>query len=332
MFDNTHFKESQENVIEINDIPALHFSAILQFLYTDSLALFRDEPEFFIELLIYADSYFLDRLVDLCSLYLKNHINSQTVCQILLIAYHYNAKNLEEYCLNFLAMNEYIYEDPDFEKWADKVDSKLFETFIEKVEQIKSKRIVKFQHLKMTIKKENIKQLKKASQKGKNINKVFTDFFDVHSYILESEKDVRASQFVEKEHEEEFNKLPSLNLPSAEEDVAYEPASCFQDEDEATPQANERSCMSERKMEFSKFHKIVPNIADEGEVSIDNFSPRKSMYNDTPAMDFMSSREIVNKSNTLDIKRRTSLEVSKFCTENNTSRTETSKKGGCFIF
>ena len=61
-------------------------------MYSDHFYIQRQEVDFFVKLLIYADYFMLDRLVDICSSYLKPFINVQNVLKILLVAHAHNAE------------------------------------------------------------------------------------------------------------------------------------------------------------------------------------------------------------------------------------------------
>lgn len=76
------FQESkikQEGVIAVQGVPKSFFTCIIQYIYSDHFYIQKEEAEFFIKLLIYADYFMLPRLVNICSSYLKQFVNIKTV-------------------------------------------------------------------------------------------------------------------------------------------------------------------------------------------------------------------------------------------------------------
>jgi hypothetical protein len=61
---------------------------------------------FFLRLLMLADYFMLPRLVDICTSHIKPFINVKNVLNILLVAHAHNAEQLENFCLNFITLNE----------------------------------------------------------------------------------------------------------------------------------------------------------------------------------------------------------------------------------
>lgn len=57
--------------------------------------------------MIYADYFSLPRLVDICSSYLKQYVNVKSAILLFLLAHAHNATQLEKYCINYIAMNEF---------------------------------------------------------------------------------------------------------------------------------------------------------------------------------------------------------------------------------
>ena len=95
-----------KGVISVQGVPKSFFTCIIQYIYSDHFYIQKEDAEFFIKLLIYADYFMLPRLVDICSSYLKAYVNVRTVLQIMLIAHAHNAEQLEQYCVNFFALHE----------------------------------------------------------------------------------------------------------------------------------------------------------------------------------------------------------------------------------
>jgi hypothetical protein len=92
--------------IAVKGIPKIFFKSLIQYIYSDYFYNARNDAEYFIRFLIYADYFMLSRLVDICSNYLKQFINIQTVMQIFLIAHSHNAKKLKKFCIHYIALNE----------------------------------------------------------------------------------------------------------------------------------------------------------------------------------------------------------------------------------
>ncbi len=96
-------------MININGIQKNYLSVILQYLYTDSFKLTGQDQEsftFWLNLLIYADYFLIQRLVDICSTKLVECIRVKNVVPLYLIAQSHNAVILESQCLLFIVCNE----------------------------------------------------------------------------------------------------------------------------------------------------------------------------------------------------------------------------------
>ena len=92
--------------IRVEGVPKSYFSCIIQYMYSDLFYIGRQEVEFFLKLLIFADYYMLPRLVEICSSYLKGFITSKNALHILLIAHSHNAIQLEQFCINYIVSHE----------------------------------------------------------------------------------------------------------------------------------------------------------------------------------------------------------------------------------
>ena len=57
-------------------------------------------------MLVYADFFMLDRLVEICSSLLIQFVRANNVLQIWLVAHAFNAGQLERYCLHYMVCNE----------------------------------------------------------------------------------------------------------------------------------------------------------------------------------------------------------------------------------
>ena len=56
---------------------------------------------------MFADYFMLPRLVDICSSYLKVFVNNKSAFSLLLVAQSHNADQLENYCIHYIALNQY---------------------------------------------------------------------------------------------------------------------------------------------------------------------------------------------------------------------------------
>lgn len=92
--------------VRVNGIPIEFFAAIIQYLYTDHLVIADTSMSFYSRLLVYADYLSLGRLVDKCSQNLAQNIRVKNVLDVYLIAHAYNASQLEQHCIYFMAINE----------------------------------------------------------------------------------------------------------------------------------------------------------------------------------------------------------------------------------
>ena len=77
--------------IRVSGVPKLYFSCIIQYIYSDHFYISKQDAEFFLKLMIYADYFMLPRLVDICESYLKSYVSSTTVLNLLLLAHAHNA-------------------------------------------------------------------------------------------------------------------------------------------------------------------------------------------------------------------------------------------------
>jgi hypothetical protein len=78
--------------------------------------------EFFLSLVIFSDYFLLNRMMQLSSNYVKKYLNKENVFNVLLVAHAHNAYELENYCLNYICLNELINSNQwnDFKKYASK--------------------------------------------------------------------------------------------------------------------------------------------------------------------------------------------------------------------
>ncbi|CAN6229863.1 unnamed protein product [Urochloa humidicola] len=95
------------NTIQIDDMEAQVFKAMLNFIYTDSLPEMEQEDESAMtqHLLVAADKYCIERLKLICQARLRNHINAGSVTVILALAEKHNCSDLKVACFNFLKVS-----------------------------------------------------------------------------------------------------------------------------------------------------------------------------------------------------------------------------------
>ncbi|KAG0551541.1 hypothetical protein BDA96_01G432900, partial [Sorghum bicolor] len=97
-----------EEVVQIDDMEAQAFKALLTFIYTDTLPEFNqheddDEMTMIQRLLVAADKYKLQRLKLTCENKLCRHIDIGSVATILVLADKYHCEGLREACFEFLS-------------------------------------------------------------------------------------------------------------------------------------------------------------------------------------------------------------------------------------
>ncbi|RLM73692.1 hypothetical protein C2845_PM15G23880 [Panicum miliaceum] len=92
------------NTIQIDDMDAQVFEAMLHFIYTDSWPEMEQEDESAMaqHLLVAADKYCMQRLKLICEARLHNHIDAGSVSIILALADKHNCSGLKKECFNFL--------------------------------------------------------------------------------------------------------------------------------------------------------------------------------------------------------------------------------------
>jgi speckle-type POZ protein len=98
---------STSAVVQIDDMDATVFKALLGFIYGDSLpapaeADEQEESVLFQHLLVAADRYGLQRLKAMCEKKLREHIGANTTTTILAIEEQHRCNGLKEACYKFL--------------------------------------------------------------------------------------------------------------------------------------------------------------------------------------------------------------------------------------
>jgi len=95
----THWRENSKSEIEITDFTYTVFKAFLQFFYTDEVDLPLKDA---IGLLSLAKVYDDERLKRKCGVLIKQYITVENSAMLLGASLEYNAKDLEEFCFQFI--------------------------------------------------------------------------------------------------------------------------------------------------------------------------------------------------------------------------------------
>ncbi|XP_052169118.1 BTB/POZ and MATH domain-containing protein 1-like [Oryza glaberrima] len=93
------------DVVEINDMDAQVFKALLNFIYTDTLLEMDQEEDATMaqHLLVAADKYGLERLKVKCEERLSNHIDADSVATLLVLTDKHNCRGLNKACIEFFS-------------------------------------------------------------------------------------------------------------------------------------------------------------------------------------------------------------------------------------
>ncbi|GJN25573.1 hypothetical protein PR202_gb13418 [Eleusine coracana subsp. coracana] len=97
-------KEKDATVVQIDDMEARVFRALLHFIYTDSLPQIDDEDKVVMaqHLLVAADKYNMERLKWICADILSKYIDTSLVATTLVLAEQHGCHGLKETCFEFL--------------------------------------------------------------------------------------------------------------------------------------------------------------------------------------------------------------------------------------
>ncbi|XP_057367373.1 speckle-type POZ protein B-like [Daphnia carinata] len=104
MFAND-FKEKTEKVVEIKDITANTFSRLLRFMYVGDASLDTVAEEEICELLVAADKYRIDTLLEDSALHLSQSLKVENASRFLVLAHLHNSSVLHEKTLEFMSKN-----------------------------------------------------------------------------------------------------------------------------------------------------------------------------------------------------------------------------------
>lgn len=94
-----------KNIVQVDDMEAQVFSALLTFVYTDAWPEMEQEDESAMaqHLLVAADRYNLQKLKLMCEDKLRSHIHASSVVTILVLAEKHDCLNLKRACFNFFS-------------------------------------------------------------------------------------------------------------------------------------------------------------------------------------------------------------------------------------
>ena len=95
-----------KRVVRLCGVPKQFFAAIVQYLYSDTFIVVDGSLTFYLNLMIYADFFMLQRLNEICQSHLAQFVKPKNCLELYLVAKAHNAEQLENYCLHFIAANE----------------------------------------------------------------------------------------------------------------------------------------------------------------------------------------------------------------------------------
>jgi|TARA_B110000285_G_C14830743_1_gene470764 hypothetical protein len=93
-------------MIKVNGVPKIFFNCIVQYLYSDHFYIGQQSIEFFLQLFIYADYFLIPRLQQICSRYIKTFVDQKNVLAVMLMSHAHNSQDLENFCIDYLCLNE----------------------------------------------------------------------------------------------------------------------------------------------------------------------------------------------------------------------------------
>jgi len=115
MFSERSMKESKEGVVEIQDHSSHIIGAMLEYIYTDTVA--NLSCEIALDLMCAADEYLLIRLKQLCEEEMCKILDVDNVASILCSADRYGASILKDRCVEFILENyDEVINSPSFTK------------------------------------------------------------------------------------------------------------------------------------------------------------------------------------------------------------------------
>ena len=94
--------ESYVKEIVIEDIRIDVFKAMMEYFYTDRINV---TPEIAVHLYVVADRYVVERLKELCAVFVQRSLSVENVCSLLTAADSQSAMSLRDLCLTFVARN-----------------------------------------------------------------------------------------------------------------------------------------------------------------------------------------------------------------------------------
>ena len=122
--------------IKIEDVPRVYFHCIIQYLYSDHFVIHSHSLEFFLRLFVFADYFMVPRLVDICSDYLKNFVNTKTAITLLLYSLAHNASQLQRFLTYFIAQNKHEVQSSEaYKRFSHKAHPSLKEAVKEMIDK-----------------------------------------------------------------------------------------------------------------------------------------------------------------------------------------------------
>lgn len=94
--------ESNQDKLELQEIPLIAFKQFLHFIYTDSVEITADSV---VDLLVLASEYVVPRLVTLCEAFVSKNLTPENVCELWMLADKYRSMQLWQYCKFFVNLH-----------------------------------------------------------------------------------------------------------------------------------------------------------------------------------------------------------------------------------
>jgi len=99
---NSEMRESKEKEVPLEDLKAEPFQQMLRYMYTNECDT-KNSDDDLMELLVVADRYSMQSLVELCSERLAQSLSAENVCDRLVLADRASAVSLKDACLYYIA-------------------------------------------------------------------------------------------------------------------------------------------------------------------------------------------------------------------------------------
>ncbi|KAJ5078487.1 pep-cterm sorting domain-containing protein [Anaeramoeba ignava] len=99
---NSKMKEYQENKLILKDVSSSILSSILNYLYSGKIEINLENA---IEILIFSSKYLIDELIEICSNFIKNNLQFETIIDILKLSESMNLNQLLDSSYKFISDN-----------------------------------------------------------------------------------------------------------------------------------------------------------------------------------------------------------------------------------